>query len=53
MCCCNSSEDGDEIIDGVCHECGEETSDGKAIERCYYSPIICVACGDAPCDGSC
>lgn len=39
--------------DGVCPECEAETIDGIAIKNCFYSPIICEVCQDAPCDGSC
>lgn len=39
--------------DGVCPDCGEPTVDGEAAYGCYYSPIICETCGNAPCDESC
>lgn len=45
--------DMDGEIDGVCPDCGEDTVIGEAPEGCYYSPVACKACGDAPCDGSC
>lgn len=52
MGCCSGSE-GDAEPDGACPECGEPTEDGQAVEWCEYSPVICLACGWAPCDGSC
>ena len=42
-----------EEINGVCPECGMETVDGEAYEGCYWSPVQCETCGDAPCDESC
>lgn len=37
-----------------CPKCGEDTDDeGVALKGCKYSPILCVECGSAPCDGSC
>lgn len=52
MCCDRSDYDEDEI-DGECPDCGNETVEGDAYERCGYSPIKCNTCGYAPCDQSC
>lgn len=40
-------------INGECRECGADTVDGDAFDRCMYSDEECAACGSAPCDGSC
>lgn len=44
---------GDENINGTCVKCGCATVDGTAVTGCYYSPVLCDECGDAPCDESC
>jgi hypothetical protein len=53
MTCCASSEFKCEEINGSCPVCGEPTVDGDAYESCFYSPVACEECGNAPCDGSC
>lgn len=51
---CSEPTDYDkEEINGSCPECGADTVDGDAYEKCAYSPIECHYCGYAPCDGSC
>jgi len=51
--CCDGWKYDESEINGVCPKCGTPTVDGKAVEGCNYSPVICDECGDAPCDGSC
>lgn len=37
-----------------CPDCGADVDEaGESVEGCNWSPIICVTCGDAPCDLSC
>ncbi len=37
-----------------CPDCGEDVDDdGTAMIGCYYSPVECKTCGNAPCDESC
>ena len=51
---CSEDEGYEESeIDGVCPDCGEPTIDGQAVNRCFYSPVVCETCRCAPCDGSC
>lgn len=51
MSCWGQGEPG--VKDGVCHECGQDTSEGQALDICGHSPIECKYCDWAPCDGSC
>ena len=52
MSCCDGWDYTDEA-DGVCSECGMETSEGTAVRGCNWSPTVCEACGASPCDGAC
>ena len=40
-------------VDGTCPECGQDTSEGVAVDMCDHSPVECKPCGWSPCDGSC
>ena len=53
MSCCEPSGYEENEINGNCPDCGTETVDGDAYERCHYSQCICKTCGWAPCDESC
>jgi len=50
MSCCDGWY---EEPNGVCPDCGEDTTDGDASVGCNYSPVVCDTCGSAPCDQSC
>lgn len=51
--CCDSSGYSENEINGECENCGVDTVDGCAYERCGYSPRECEVCDSRPCDGSC
>lgn len=54
MSCFGNDEYEDENdADGVCPECGTLTTDGRALNNCSYSPVVCDVCGHQPCDDSC
>ena len=50
--CCAEWTNGE--YDHDCPECEAKLDkDGDPVRGCFYSPVICKACGDSPCDGSC
>jgi len=53
MCC--DAHVNEEPVVGECPACGEPVdAEGYFVgESCGYSPVVCEACGDAPCDLSC
>lgn len=51
--CCEPRGYKPEEINGECPDCGADTVDGDAYEKCCYSPKTCETCGRKPCDGSC
>jgi len=51
-CCEPQGYEADEI-NGECPDCGAETVDGDAADKCGYSPVECTTCNSAPCDQSC
>jgi hypothetical protein len=53
MCCSGIEWEPEELPDGECPVCGEETRGGEAYRQCHYSPVVCDECNWAPCDGSC
>ena len=55
MPCCDPTGPYPEDTVGQCPLCGcDVDKDGQSTEEmCNYSPVVCVKCGDRPCDFSC
>lgn len=55
MPCCAKSGFEEKEINGTCPDCGEQTVDGEAFEKCGYEEHDpnCETCGHAPCGGAC
>lgn len=51
--CCEPQGYQKEEVNGECPECGGDTVDGDALEKCGYSPCDCEVCDSHTCDGSC
>ncbi|AMO44251.1 hypothetical protein vBRpoSV10_198 [Ruegeria phage vB_RpoS-V10] len=53
MCCAALEWNKDDVVNGECAACGQDTIDGTAVEICEYSPVDCEECGSAPCQQYC
>jgi hypothetical protein len=51
--CCDPNDYKEEEINGECPDCGMDTVDGDAYDKCGYSPVECETCDWRPCDQSC